>query len=273
MDASTRWARALEGWGIPDEILAQAPESPWSLPVEPFRRRVEHAEAEPTLSQTLARDAVPEGGVVLDVGVGGGAASLPLAPPAVRIVGVDGSQAMLTTFVDAARARGVEVVPILGAWPDVQERTPTADVAVCNHVLYNVPDLAPFASALDRHATRRVVVEITQTHPLAWMSDLWMRFHSLARPDGPTADDAAQVLRDAGIDVRREEEERRPRSGGFERREDAVALVRRRLCLSADLDAEVEDALGDRLVERDGGWSAGPPVQRVAVLWWEPAGG
>jgi hypothetical protein len=48
-----------------------------------------------------------------------------------------------------------------------------------------------------------------------------------------------------------------------------VALVRRRLCLRPERDDEVVDALGPRLRERDGRWSAGPGDQTVATLWWD----
>ncbi len=60
-----------------------------------------------------------------------------------------------------------------------------------------------------------------------------------------------------------------PRGSGFERREDAVALIRRRLCLWPDRDEEVAEAIGDRLVERDGLWSAGPVDQEIVTLWWD----
>jgi SAM-dependent methyltransferase len=209
---------------------------------------------------------------VLDVGVGGGAASLPLADRTALIVGVDTSTDMLAAFEEGASAAGVRAQAFEGAWPDVAPRIPRADVVVCHHVLYNVRDLGPFVGALDAHARRRVVVEITDTHPLAWMSDLWRRFHSLERPDGPTADDALEALHELGLDARRDAEPRTPLSSGFERREDAIALVRRRLCLRPDRDQEIEDALGDRLTERGGLWSAGPPTQTLVTLWWDRAG-
>ena len=56
---------------------------------------------------------------------------------------------------------------------------------------------------------------------------------------------------------------------GFERREHAVALVRRRLCLTPERDGEIARALGPRLREHDGLWSAGPREQRVVTLWWD----
>jgi len=272
VNAVERWGGALGGWGIPEEILARAPESPWIYPIELFRRRAEAALiTEPTPSVLRAAESLPEGGTVLDVGVGAGAASLPLAARASRITGVDTSEDMLEAFRHAAADASVEAVAVLGRWPDVAGDVETADVVVCGHVLYNVQDLAPFASALNGHARNRVVLEITATHPLAWMSDLWLRFHGLERPTRPTIDDAEEALRELGFDVRTEEVTRPPRTGGFPAREDAVSLVRRRLCLPPDRDEEIASALGDRLVEHDGLWSAGPADQAVVTLWWDAA--
>ncbi len=272
MSALHEWGMALRGWGVPDDILASAPESPWGLPVEMMRRRAARAaELGPSPSVRRAREALPRNGSVLDVGVGGGAASLPLAPNADRIVGVDTSEELLEVFRTAAAKAGVSAQTILGRWPDVAERAAPADVVVCSHVLFNVQDLEPFALALNDRARHRVVIEITDRHPLAWMSDLWRRFHGLERPDRPTADDALAALRELDLVVSREDQTRTPRSSGFERRQDAIALVRRRLCLTADRDDELAEALGQRLAERDGLWSAGPLSQTVVALWWDRA--
>jgi SAM-dependent methyltransferase len=272
MSAVERWGESLRDWGVPEEILAQAAESPWGFPPELMRRRGEVAAAlEPSISVRRALEVLPEGGEVLDIGVGGGAASLPLASTAGRIVGVDSSQEMLDAFRGAAVALGARVTAVAGGWPDVAGGVEPADVVVCHHVLYNVQDLGPFGLALDRHARRRVVVEITATHPLAWMNDLWMRFHGLERPSRPTADDAAEALTELGFELRREDEVRPPHSSGFERREDAVSLVRRRLCLPASRDPEIAEALGERLAHHGGLWSAGPSAQTVVTLWWDRA--
>lgn len=273
MSALGRWAREIPGWGIPAEILAAAPESPWGMPADLFRVRADRAvEAEPTTATRRALEALPEGGSVLDVGVGGGAACLPLAPSASLLVGVDASVEMLTAFEEGAHRHGVESLAVEGTWPQVAERAPEVDVVVCQHVLYNVGDLEPFVRAIDAHARRRAVLAMTDTHPLAWMRDLWLAFHGLERPDGPTAADALEALRELGLPAHREDERRTPLASGFERREDAVALVRRRLCLPAERDPEVAQALGDRLASRDGLWSAGPEEQATATLWWDREG-
>lgn len=273
MNAVERWADALAGWGIPEHILATAPESPWGYPPDLMRRRAEIAAAlDPTASMRRALEALPEGGSVLDVGAGGGAASVPLAPRAVRIVAVDASAEVLEGFVEAATAAGADPTTVVGRWPDVAGAVDPADVVVCNHVLYNVADLRPFVAALAEHARRRVVIEITATHPLEWMSDLWVRFHGLERPIGPTADDAFEALAELGHDVRRDDEVRPPRAAGFASRADAVSLVRRRLCLPSERDHEVAKALGPRLADHGGVWSAGPAEQRVVALWWDAPG-
>ena len=71
-----RWRRDLESWAIPDEILAAAPESPWTFPVELFVSRAEASTEHPTFSNEAAMVALRPGGSVLDVGCGAGGASI-----------------------------------------------------------------------------------------------------------------------------------------------------------------------------------------------------
>src|SRR5215211_9413544 len=102
-DALARWREQLDGWAIPEEILAAAPESPWAYPVGLFRSRARRAGSRPTTpSNREAARYLPEGGSVLDVGAGAGAASLPLAGTAGRLVAVDESPEMLASFLAAA---------------------------------------------------------------------------------------------------------------------------------------------------------------------------
>jgi SAM-dependent methyltransferase len=269
--ALARWRGQLDGWAIPEEILARAPESPWGFPVGLFRARAQRAGARPpTLSTLEAARFLPPGGSVLDVGAGGGAASLPLAGTAGRLVAVDESLEMIGAFLAAAEAAGVPADGVHGAWPEVAGRVGPADVVVCHHVLYNVADLAPFVDALTGHARRRVVVELTERHPLVGLGQLWRRFHDLERPTGPTADDAFAALRALGLDPARQDWETEE-GLGFDRFDDLVAFTRRRLCLPADRDPEVAQALleaGTR--EVNGTWVSGPP-RRLTTLSWPGA--
>ena len=270
MSALEEWRRWLGAWAIPDDILAGAPESPWGFVAEPFIHRAERAgDSPPSISAQRALETLPPGGSVLDVGSGAGAASLALAPPAGLITAVDPSEEMLAELRRLAADRGVAAETITGAWPDVAGETDAADVVVCHHVLYNIPDLEPFVAALMAKASRRVVIEITAEHPTAWMRDLWMRFHSLRRPDRPTADDAEQALRELGIDAHREQGPAPADPNGFARREDEVAFIRKRLCLHPEQDEALIQALGDRLQSRGGLWNAHPGERALVTLWWD----
>jgi SAM-dependent methyltransferase len=266
--ALARWREQLEDWAIPEEILAAAPESPWGCPVGLFRSRARRAGSRPvTPSNREAARFLPAGGTVLDVGAGGGAASLPLAGLAGRLVAVDESPAMVAAFLAAAEAAGVAAEGVEGRWPEVAGRVAPADVVVCHHVLYNVADLAPFADALTGHARRRVVAELTDRHPLAGLGPLWRRFHGLERPTGPGADEAMAALEALGLRVARQDWESQDRFG-FDDLDELVAFTRRRLCLPAARDPEVAAALleeGTRQV--DGVWVSGQP-RRVTTLSW-----
>jgi SAM-dependent methyltransferase len=257
--AAERWRTELEGWGIPEAILAQAPESPWRLPVEPF---LAVADAPLSPSHRRGLEALPRGGRVLDVGAGGGAMSRPLAAAGAEVVAVDTAEDMLEVSGAATR--------VLGRWPDVAAEAGAADVVVCGHVLYNCPDLVPFVRALDAAARRRVVVEVTDAHPRVSPEEhvLWRHFWQIERPEGPHWDDAVAVLRELGIEPAVERWERR-RGFAFRNRDDLVANVRRRLCLPAARDPEVLEQLRPWLVHEDGRWLMSGRPRGLVTLWWD----
>jgi len=271
--ALERWREQLDGWAIPEEILAAAPESPWGFPVGLFRSRARRAGSGPATPSNLeAAHHLPPGGAVLDVGAGGGAASLPLAATAGRLVAVDESPGMVAAFLAAAEAAGVPAQGVEGRWPEVAGRVGPADVVVCHHVLYNVADLAPFVTALTGHARRRVVAELTERHPLAGLRPLWRRFHGLDRPDGPDAGDAAAALAALGLEVTRQDWES-PDRFGHDDFDELVAFTRRRLCLPASRDPEVAQALLEQGTRQVGGvWVSGQPRRVVTLSWPGTAG-
>src|SRR5829696_3409364 len=85
------WSEMLARWAIPDQLVAAAPVSPYFFDVAVFAVAADEAIARPddTISDRAARDALPVGGTVLDVGAGAGAASLRLG--ASRVIGIDSS--------------------------------------------------------------------------------------------------------------------------------------------------------------------------------------
>jgi hypothetical protein len=257
-DAATRWKDALASWAIPDRILAQARDDPWALPVALFETK----QPDISPSHRRARESLVAGATVLDVGAGRCAMSLPLRPPAQRIVAVDSTPAMLEN--------SPADVTILGRWPDVASQAGHASVVVCGHVLYNVADLMPFLSALNDAAERRVVVEITRSHPRnrALERELWRHFWNLERPQGPNLEDAVAVIRQAGIQPKVELWESRQR-GGFETLEELVSWMRQTVCLSPDRDNEVRAIVLLHAREVDGLWRLSPEPRALATLWWD----
>jgi SAM-dependent methyltransferase len=268
MDTAQRWRADLAAWAIPEPILRAVDRSPWTLPRQVFARRAERQVAAPEgASFELAAAAVRPAGTVLDVGSGAGAASLPLAPWASAITAVDESDGMLDTLRAVAAEQGVPVRPVPGRWPDIAAEVEPADVVVCHHVFYNVPDLAAFAAALTDHARRRVVVELTPRHPMALLNPLWRRLHGLDRPERPTAGDAVDVLRTLGLDpgVRRWQRPVQPEFGSFAEMVDTTA---QRLCLPPDRHPELARALRDLGVDPDRALYLGPPVRELVTVWW-----
>ncbi len=267
MNAAEHWRQQLEAWAIPPEILAAVPDSPWTVPTEVFARRADTSVAAPTGASYLrAREALGDGGIVLDVGCGAGAASLPLGAP---ITGVDVSADMLAALATRAERLRLEARTIEGRWPDVAEQTPAADVVVCHHVAYNVPDLGAFVTALTDHARRRVVLELTPLHPMTPLNPLWTALYGIERPTGPTANDAVDVLGEVGIAAQRETSPRPPRAE-YSSFADMVALTRRRLCLTPERDGDVAGELRRLGVDPEHPRDLAPPEDTLVTLWWTP---
>ena len=194
-----RWQEALSGWAVPPHLTSEGVGRRPMVSV--FSRRADHQLATPGPLISRALEALPEGGTVLDVGAGAGAASLPLAARTGRLIAVDADASMLDELAQRASSLGLVAEVVEGRWPDVAAAVPPVDVVVCGHVLYNVMDLPGFVAALTDHARHRVVYEFTQRHPLAHLSPLWRHFHGIDRPDRPTADDAIEILEALGLGI------------------------------------------------------------------------
>ena len=256
--AAQRWTQELAAWAVPQEILAAGTQRPYVFPPEMFAAPA-GADRPRSRSTQRAAEALGSGGTVLDVGCGGGAAAFALVPPATQLLGTDRQADMLSLFEQTARDRGVSARTFLGSWPDDADGVPEADVVVCHNVLYNAGDLVAFATALEAHARRRVVVEISERHPQVYRAPLWQHFWQLERPTGPDAGLAAQVLQEAGFAVHREVSAPTARDAGRAAGVEA-AFWCRQLCLPPEREAEVAAVLAGLPF----------PEQRV-TLWWDAA--
>lgn len=267
-DLLERWRADLESWAIPPAILDAAPESPWVLPRQLFTRRAElRLEAPSGPSFERAWEALATPGSVLDVGAGAGAACLPLAGRATSLTAVDTDERLLSVLASSATRLGKDVTRVYGRWPDVADNVEPADIVTCHHVLYNVADLGPFVAQLTCHARRRVVVEMTARHPLTWLNPLWERFHGLARPTVPSADDAVAILKGLGLEPVHQvwTPTGEPEYQSFE---DLVAVSTRRLCLDLSRAEEVAAALKEAGGEHDRLGELRTPALDLFTIWW-----
>jgi SAM-dependent methyltransferase len=263
-----RWRSNLAAWAIPDHITAAVEQSPWVLPREVFIRRASRVAAAPSgPSYERARAALDPPGSVLDVGSGAGTASLPLLPWCTALTAVDADAQLLAELARQAAARGVEPRLVTGRWPDVATTAGEADVVTCHHVIYNVPDIEPFLTALTTAASRLVVAELTAVHPLTSLNPLWQRFWGLARPNGPTADDVLAILTAMGLPAT---SERWSRPGGrdYASFAEMTDVTRRRLCLPPERAGEVAEALTDLGVDPEHPVDLGSSGRQVVTIWW-----
>jgi SAM-dependent methyltransferase len=252
-----RWRDALFARTVPQSILDRSPEPAPTLEPERFRSRPEEdAKQSVRPSRRRALDALPVGGSVLDVGVGGGASSLGLVPKAGLIVGMDELEGMLESFLGSAEAAGVAARAVLGRWPDVADEVKPADVVVCHHAMYRVEEIEDFVSALTARARHRVVVELSVRSPLAGLEPLWRSIHGIERPDWLVADELESVLVAMGIAVEREDFVVPPRVQ--EVTPQLVAFARRRLYVGPEHDPGIERFLRSRDAQD----------QHVVALWW-----
>lgn len=255
--AADAWRDAASKWLLPQSIIDAAPEPQATLDPEMFRYRPDLDATMPVRpSRRAALEALPEGGSVVDVGCGGGASSFGLRTRAGLITGVDRQPDMLLLFEETARDLGVTVRTFLGAWPEVAEVVPAADVAVCHHAFYAAEDLEAHVRALTEHARHRVVLEMSAHPPLVSLNPLLERLHGTTRRDWPVADLAQQVVAEMGYAVEREDIEVEPRPR--EVTPDWVGFVRRRLYVGPEADPVIEEFLR----------SQPPQSQQVVALWW-----
>ena len=267
------WRDELAAWAIPDDIAAAVSDSPWVLPREVFARRADRMSAIPGgPSYRRCWAALDPPGSVLDVGAGAGAACLPLLPRMTALTAVDTDREMLELLSARAGALAGKVRLVQGRWPDVAAEAAPADLVTCFNVVYNAADILPFLAALTASARRLVVIELTAQHPLVSMNELWLRFHGLRRPEGPTADDLLEILAAMGIQAGRERWQR-PSGADYASFAELTDVTRRRLCLPPERADEVARALRDADVDPAEPVDLGTSRRDVVTMWWAGSGG
>lgn len=103
---------------------------------------------------------------------------------------------------------------------------------------------------------------------LAPENELWLRFHPVARPSGPTAVGLLAILPEPGLRAR-QTEWTRTGDADYANFGELVEVTRRRLCLPPERAAEVRDALIDLGTDPDRPEDLGSSGRDLVTIWWE----
>ncbi|MBX5465931.1 MAG: class I SAM-dependent methyltransferase [Firmicutes bacterium] len=198
---------------------------------------------------------------VADIGAGVGRFAVPLARAGCRVWAVEPSEEMLERLRQHLGEAGVEdqVVVVPGSWPSVD--VPPVEVALAGYVLQLAEDPVGFVAALDRLATRRVVMAL-HVDPIQ-IPEVVARWTGRPLVPPPQYAELVPHIRAAGVEPEIEivEEDHRPPwedPDGVRR-----WLARLGVPPNAPEAAELEQAL---LAHAHGG----PHHRRSAILSWTP---
>ena len=242
-EVSERWKRSLELWKVPEELLAKASKNPYRLTPRKFKpdqsRRQSGTvrEIERLIDESSRR---PKD--LLDVGSGAGGISLLVGSKLESIIAIDQSKEMLDELEVSAAELGLleRVTTLNSSWP--ASKPFAADIVLSANVLYNVPDISPFISALIDAANQSVVIEVTKNHPLSNVSPIFEHFHNISRPTTPTAHDVIEIVRAYGYEPRTESWVRSTSSHDITD-EERLDEYQSRACIEDERRAELKEFL------------------------------
>jgi hypothetical protein len=267
--AAERWAAALDGWAIPQELLDAADDSPYGWPQSMWRRRTEMSRQESESRTTaIVRDLAGPDGAIVDVGAGRGRASLPLAAEGHPLTAVEPDAAMAAGLVQDAAEIAVSVTVVNGRWPEAAGEVGPVAVAMSANVVYDVSDIAPFLRAMHERATSGVVIELTATHPWSSLAPYYLALHGLHRPGGPTIDDLVEVVAEVIGTGPRVDRWSRAGQMWFADWDEITEYYGRRLLLPRPRRGEIRPLLEPDVVERDGHLFIGDDARELATIWW-----
>ena len=214
---------------------------------------------------------ITAGDTALDVGGGAGRLALPMALKSSHVNVVEPSDSMILQLRESASEAGIENVSVTqAAWENAE--VDAADVALCAHVVYGVPDIEPFVRKLEEHANSLVVFLAFIESPMNRISRFWQPVHGEERIDMPALPELINVLWGMGIypDVQMLAPVMPDK---FEDRDVALTQLRNRLYVREGSveDGRLQDAMKKLLEDVDGGVSVkGVAPVRQGFVSWKP---
>ena len=262
--AAEHWRRQLEAWRIPQPLLDQVTESPYSWPVSLWKRRDRSVRMTPTMDRILALEPAS----VLDIGAGVGGSCLPLAERGVAVTALERDEGMADGLRDLAREKGLSISVVNGAWPEDQASVGRFDIVTASHVVHNVPDLGPFLLAMEAHASRAVVIQEFSVHPWAHLGPYYRALHDLERPTGPTDRDLAAVIEEVLGVVPVVESWHQDRPVTYQSWDELLDFYGRRLVLPERRRSELRPLLEADFEETADGLQEKDRRRSKVTVWW-----
>jgi SAM-dependent methyltransferase len=256
--AVAAWAERVRANRDQVERVREVPDGPdFYAPVTALFRADPERTNDPILDRLLALAGPAE--TWLDIGCGAGRYALPIARRVREVVALDPSAAMLAALHEQQAAFGVaNIRAVEGRWPPdtalaaTLGRPPFADVALIAHVGYDVEDIESFVDAMERAAHTCVAV-LMDRQPASVADPFWPPVHGEERVPLPALPQFLDVLHERGVKPMVERHDREPRT--FATLEELAGALRRQLWIAdgGEKERRFHAALGDLVVERDGG--------------------
>jgi hypothetical protein len=196
IDPLTDFDWASHWRGLVDEREREVPVDPaqdfWAPPIRSLHYDPEQAARDPLL-QVVAPYLGPRK-TAIDAGAGAGRHAVPLAERLDWVTAVEPSEAM------RGRIPHRDNLTVIGSsWEDAE--VAPADLVVCAHVLYFVPEPVPFLHKLEASALERVFVFMRDLPMLTPSESLYQALTGKARTRMPQLYDLWNLLRSLGIEA------------------------------------------------------------------------
>ncbi len=281
-DYTARW-RALvdEREAQAARLRAAASMSPpafWDERAEGFRRAVQRraTQADPVFD--LVASNVDEEMTVLDVGAGVGRHALPLSWRVKHVTAVEPAHGMRELLLADAEAQHVANLTVVGATWEAAE-APPADVVLCSHVVYNVPDIGLFVDKLAGHTGRACFIVMRTGQRDRVLRPLFQQVHGEELVPEPTLIDLYNVVHQRlGIAANVQAVAFRRGTmplGAYESLDEGVASLRQSLYVAEGSagEAQLRAFLQQHLMSEDGRLVLASPAIGAGILWWDATPG
>lgn len=253
-----------------------APPAFWEERAGTFRRAVQRRAGQDDPIFELMAAHVNEEMTLLDVGAGVGRHALPLSWRVKQVTAVEPSKAMRDFMAADAAEQHVGNLTMVGDDWQTAEVSP-ADVVLCSHVMYNVPEVGGFVDKLAAHAQQHCFIAMRTGQRDQMLRSLFQEVHGEELIPEPAVIDLYNVVHQrlgvaANVQAMSFRRGTMP-LGNYETLDEAIAAVRGQLYVAEGSagEAAIRAFLQQHLMAEDGRLVLGSPPIGAAILWWDTA--